>query len=166
MHLLRAVALGALALAGCDDEPGTDPCTHDLKRALLIGAGVGGAFVQFVDGQDVALRPAPQGGFGVDIVVTTVGLNAGLGKEAALLLETLIDGEEVGVFENGAQPLDCADEGGRINAIVVGFDPNRYSSNDDLLSLEGERVELRVTVTDDSGRTVTNSQFVTIRVGG
>ena len=49
---------------------------------------------------------------------------------------------------------------------VVGFDPQVYSSNDDLLVLDGTTVDLVVTVTDEQGNAATVRQPVVIRVGG
>ena len=164
---LRALLLLS-TLLGCDsEEADPDPCTHDFDPAIAIGYGVGGAFEVFTRDQEVGLVIAPQGGFGVDVLVRTEGLAAGDTTLVTLLLEHLIDGEVVGRFENPNQALTCTDEGGLVFGVVVGFDPDDYRTNDDLLRLDGQRVELRVTVTEpDGGARVLATQPVIIRAGG
>ncbi len=163
---MRTVFL-ALCLVGCDStEDPPDPCTHDFEPAIEIGFGVGGAFGRFEEDQEVGLVSAPQGGFGVDVLVRTEGLAAGDDALVTLLLETVLDGEVVGAFENPSQALTCTEEGGLVFGVVVGFDSTDYKNNDDLLRLDGQRVGLRVTVTDADGKRADGVQMVVIRAGG
>ncbi len=166
MKTLLSIALGCLAL-GCDDEAPPDPCAHDFEPRLEIGQGVSDAFLRFGDEEDVGLVVAPQGGFGVDVRVSTIGLVAGEGVLSTLLLETVVDDVVVGSFENPGQKITCVPErGGLITGIVVGFDPDDYATNEDLLRLDGQRVVLRVTVSDQSGVQARGEQPVKIRAGG
>lgn len=156
-----------LVIAGCDSaEPDPDPCTDDFEAAIEIGHGVSGAFERFEPDQEVDLVSAPQGGFGVQVRVRTEGLEAGETALVTLLLETVIEGEVVGSFENPDQALTCTDTGGLVFGVVVGFDSDTYRTNDDLLGLDGQRVDLRVTVTDRVGTSVQGVQPVVIRAGG
>ncbi len=168
MATVLRTSLVLLVLFGCDDDPAPpDPCTHDFETSIAIGHGVGGGFERFTDDQEVGLISAPQGGFGVDVRVRTEGLNASDETLVALLLETLIDDQVVGRFENPSQLLTCTDTGGLVVGIVVGFDSDDYSTNDDLLRLDGQRVGLRVTVTElDGSRQVLGVQPVIISAGG
>ena len=163
-----SLLLGAVLLECGPSVP--DPCRGSEMPEVLLGQGVGGAFVELTDNQDVGLSVAPQGGFGIPVVVQTHGLSAGDLVQSRVLLEVLLgDGTEelLGTFETRA-PLQCRSdgEGGNINGVVVGFDPDRYRTNDDLLALDGQIVELRITVTDEDGRVAVATKPVTMRVGG
>ena len=160
--------LTLLLLVGCGDqeeETGSDPpsCTSTDDASLTIGYGVGEEFTAYEDGAIVGLSVAPQGGFGVAVRASTSGLAAG---EVSVLLETNIDGELAGSFLNESVTLYCQDDGsGLVWGVVVGFDPETYGSNDDLLSLDGEVVDLVVTATDTEGNSATGITPVTISVG-
>jgi hypothetical protein len=167
MHSMLRVLPFLFCVFACDstDDP-PDPCTDDFAPAIEIGYGVSGAFERFTPDQEVSLVIAPQGGFGVDVRVRTQGLVAGQEALVTLLLETLIDDVVVGSFENLDQALTCTDTGGLVFGVVVGFDPDDYATNDDLLALDGQQVDLRVTVTDRDGAVVASVQPVIIRAGG
>lgn len=155
-----------LVLLNCGPS-GPDLCEGDEAPMVLIGQGVGGAFVELEDAQEVTLSVAPQGGFGVPVVVQTQGLVAGDDVQSRVVLEPRQGAEILGTFETRA-PLQCRSDGagGNVVGVVVGFDPDRYRSNDDLLALDGQVVELHITVTDREGRVGVGVKPVTIRVGG
>jgi hypothetical protein len=158
-----------LALAGCgdkSDDSGTEvlSCTSADETSLTIGYGVSDEFTPYESEATVGLSVAPQGGFGVTIRASTTGLAEGV---VSVLLETAIDGEVVGSFLNESVTLYCQDDGtGLLWGVVVGFDPSTYATNDDLLALDGEVVDLVVTATDTSGVSATGTVPVTINVGG
>ena len=160
--------LTLLLLVGCGDkgeETGSEPlsCTSTADANLTIGYGVGEDFTAYDAEAVVGLSVAPQGGFGVAVRASTSGLAAG---EVSVLLETEIDGVPTGSFLNESVTLYCQDDGsGLLWGVVVGFDPDTYGSNDDLLSLDGEVVDLVVTATDTKGNSATGITPVTISVG-
>lgn len=164
---LLPVALLASPSMGCDGNPEpADPCRSGSDPEVLLGKGVGGAFTPYEDGEAVGLSVAPQGGFGVTVVIKTDALAAGEGAIADILMDVEVDGVNDGSFLlEGAALLCAAGEGGRYDGAVVGFDPDKYSTNDDLLGLDGQRVELVVTVTDTEGLSATARQAVTLNVG-
>lgn len=161
--------LTLLSLVACGDkgeETGTEEpsCTSTSDASLTIGYGVGEDFTPYESESVVSLSVAPQGGFGVAVRASTSGLAAG---EVAVLLETVIDDELAGSFLNESVTLYCQDDGsGLLWGVVVGFDAATYSSNDDLLSLDGEVVDLVVTATDTQGNSAVGTILVTINVGG
>ena len=134
-----------------DTDTGPDPCTTWETPAAQLGKGVGGAFVMYNEGDDVGLSIAPQGGFGVTVLVATQGLVAGDGKLADVLLETLIDDVVSGTYLLVDAPFYCNSNGtgGFLSGVVVGFSSSTYSSDDSLLSLNGQAVTLHVGVTDE-----------------
>ena len=156
--------LTLLWLVACGDkgeETGVEvlSCTSSDDASLTIGFGVGEDFTAYETESVVGLSVAPQGGFGVAVRASTSGLADG---EVSVLLETVIDGELVGSFLNESVTLYCQDDGsGLLWGVVVGFDPEIYSSNDDLLSLDGEVVDLVVTATDTTGNSATGTTPVT-----
>mgnify|MGYP000480294305 CR=1 FL=1 len=133
---------------------------------ILLGDGVGGAFAEFEDGQEVGLSVAPQGGFGVAVLVRTDGLAASVDSKADVRLAVEMDGDLVGDFLLEDAALLCQDEGGLISGVVVGFDPDVFSSNDDLVALDGEEVILDVTVTGANGDEANVRKPVVISVEG
>ncbi|MEM7157153.1 MAG: hypothetical protein AAF799_30150 [Myxococcota bacterium] len=156
----------ALLSAGCEEDPAADPCASGANPSVELGKGVGGAFTAYEDGEGVGLAVAPQGGFGVTVVITTEGLAAGSGSTADILMDVEVDGVNDGsFFLEGAALLCEAGVGGRFDGAVVGFDSDKYSSNDDLLSLDGRLIDLVVTVTDVDGNEATARQPVTLNVG-
>ena len=157
----------ALSVAACEEEPAADPCASGANPGVELGKGVGGAFTAYEDGEEVGLAVAPQGGFGVTVVIFTEGLLAGSGSTADILMDVEVDGVNDGSFLlEGAALLCEAGVGGRFDGAVVGFDSDKYSTNDDLLGLDGRLVELVVTVTDADGNEATARQPVTLNVGG
>lgn len=166
--LVAATALLGGIGCGGEDPPETPTpellgCqTHDSPE-IVIGSGTGGIFTPLSDGDEVSLVVAPQGGFGVAVWVQSDGLKTD--DSVDVLLETAIDDMVVGSFLNEGISLYCQDDGsGMLWGVVVGFDPGTYSSNDDLLALNGEVVELLVRVTDTEGRVAHGSVDVTIIV--
>lgn len=135
----------------------------------MLGQGVGGAFAPFADGEAVSLAVAPQGGFGVSVVIRTEGLSAGDDALANVQLDVEIDGVTEGSFLLTDAALLCLDTdggGGLVSGAVVGFDPDRYGTNDDLVSLDGREAVLNVTVIDNGMAMASVQQTVTIQVGG
>ena len=155
--------VSALPTLGCDDE-----CASSDEAVIELGQGVGGAFLPLEDGQVVGLDVAPQGGFGVQTLVATTGLIAGDTKLADVQLDVHIEGAIAGSFllEDGRLLCRGALEGGLVSEVVVGFDQDVYSSEDDLLSLHDQVVELDVTVTDEEGNSANVILPVTINAGG
>lgn len=149
-----------LLLTGC---PGEEDCLSDEDPALVLGQGAGSEFSPFESGDGVTLDVAPQGGFGVSVRASTVGVLVG---NVDVLLEVELDGANVGSFLSRGVPLFCQEDGtGLLWGVVVGFDRNVYSSNDDLLALNDEVVDLVVTVTDQEGTSAEGRASVTIEVG-
>ncbi|MCO4770664.1 MAG: hypothetical protein KDA24_11590 [Deltaproteobacteria bacterium] len=165
MHrcLLALVPASALLLAGCPPTA----CTPSDDPSIQLGSGVGGAFAAYETGEQVGLDIAPQGGFGVTTLILTDGLNATEDELAVAQLDVLIDGVLEGEFTAENNRLLCRSdgEGGQISGVVVGFDSQKYSSNDDLLTLNGQEVDLDVTVTDSLGNSAQVLQRVTVVVG-
>lgn len=162
-HLALLLGLSTVACG----PPVPEACRGSMSPTLAIGSGVGGAFQPFEDNQSVGLTVAPQGGFGVSVVLHTKGLAAGDKLTADATLESLVDGMVSGTFSL-TLPLLCQSNGsgGLVSGVVVGFDPARYGSNDALLSLDGKIVVLRVTVTDTEKRKAVVEKPITLKVGG
>jgi hypothetical protein len=162
--LLFALLIGCPKGPDSGDSGNVDAlCAGEGATSLVLGSGSGSAFEPFTAGQEVALDVAPQGGFGVSVRALTTGLETGT---ISLQVDSLIDGELEGTFTIDAIQLYCQDDGaGLLWGAVVGFDPAVYSSNDDLLALDGELVTLEVTGTDARGVSVTGRSDVTVRVG-
>ncbi|MCP4868532.1 MAG: hypothetical protein GY898_07415 [Proteobacteria bacterium] len=159
--LLLAAAL-PLLLAGCKNcEPASSP-------SVQLGTGQGDRFDVYTDGQEVGLQPAPQGGFGVPVLIGTTGLQTELSNTADATLDVYIGGSPEGTFFSEGLQLVCESdsEGGRIHGQVVGLDKDKYVTNDDLLALDGTEVELQVTVVDVEGNEGAGTQVVTIVYGG
>ena len=159
------------------DEPDTteteDFCASSDMPVITLGQGVGGNFNAYGHGQDVTLTPAPQGGFGISSILRTQGLATGtnLTTDAAFVNITLdveIDGHNEGTFFVEEVSLLCSDPafGGLLTGVVAGFDPGKYTDNDDLLSLDGELVDILASVADERGNVASIRQPVTVRVGG
>ena len=123
-----------------------------------------------IDGAEVGLESAPQGGWGVGVRAMTTGIGSSDGDTphatSAVLLDTYLDGELAGSFLNETVEVYCQDDGtGLIWGVVVGFDPETYDTNEDLLSLDGEEVQLLVEATDGAGRVASGTVDVIITVG-
>ena len=118
----------------------------------------------------MGLESAPQGGWGVGVRALTTGISSSVADTphatSAVLLDTYIDGELVGSFLNETVEVYCQDDGsGLIWGVVVGFDPETYDTNEDLLGLDGQDVQLLVEATDSEGRVATGTVDVLITVG-
>lgn len=138
----------------------------ECAPSVLIGSGVGGIFQPFADGDVVTLDVAPQGGFGVTVKVRSQGLVAGDDAVALIVLDVEQNGENIGTHRQPVSLL-CQDSGeGEVFGVVVGFDPAIYSTNDDLLDLDGAEVTLVITLEDEVGTQVTGSATVVVDVGG
>lgn len=170
VNLYLSAALVALALAACSDDGGggTDLCKSMPPSIASLGEGVGSAFVPYDDLQEVGLAVAPQGGFGVTVLIRTEGLLAGEGLSADVQLNVEMDGAPAGEFllEDAVFACPNKEVGGEIRGVVVGFDPDMYKTNDDLIALDGQEVDLVVTVTATDGETATVRKPLKIRVGG
>jgi hypothetical protein len=167
MRLRLFFVLLAFSVACESEDPGPDPCDVSEDREVLLGQGVGSAFQEFEDEEVVGLNVAPQGGFGVPVEIITRGLLAGDGEEGVARLEVEVDGMLAGSFELTPAVLMCQDDGtgGRITGNVVGFDPDIYDTNDELVALDGTVVVLDVTVTDSAGHESNVRKSVTICAG-
>ncbi len=154
-------------------ETGFDPadsCEGVGETSLEVGFGVGDEFQVYEDGALVGLDVAPQGGFGVPVRARTKGLRTIDGDlphaTSSVLLDTYIDGELAGSFLNETVEVYCQDDGsGLIWGVVVGFDPEIYATNEDLLQLDGQEVMLLVRAMDPEGRTAEGTVDVVISVG-
>ncbi len=173
--MMRACLAGALSLMflGCESDSGgsddSDACVSSQSAAFVsLGQGVGGAYEPFSDGEPVGLAVAPQGGFGVSVLIRTEGLAATEGSVADVQLSVELDGELAGDFLLEGAALLCQPEenAGLISGVVVGFDPSRFATNDDLVDLDGKEVVLDVTVTDSEGNSAQARQPVVISVSG
>jgi hypothetical protein len=169
LQLLTALlTVGVIACGPGDDGGGDDLCESATPATAVLGQGVGGAFLPYGDLEEVPLAVAPQGGFGVTVIIRTTGLVAGTGLTADVQLNVEQGGQLAGEFLQENTALSCRDKdiGGEVRGVVVGFDPDIYKTNDDLIALDGEVVELVVTVTASNGETATVRKSLTIRVGG
>ena len=173
------IAVAALLLlAGCPGEtpakesvPGVDlnNCESSDDPEVFLGRGVGGAFESLEEGAQVGLSVAPQGGFGVSVLVGTRGLQAGEGEvvEADLTaVSSAVEGSEA-TFSLDAV-LHCMDDGpdgvqGVIYGVVVGFSSSL--NNDQLLAMNGQPATLTVVVRDAAGVEASVDQEVTLIVG-
>ncbi len=186
---MRDLVLSLFLTAGCSKEPedtGTitdtdtdtdtdtevdlSSCESQTETSIVLGRGVAGAFEPLEPGAQVGLAVAPQGGFGVTVLINTVGIKTSPDAYTDLVnmqLDTLIEGTLVGTFLQEGAVLLCQSDGsgGVIYGVVVGFDPNVYKTNDDLLALDGQAVDLSVTITDVNGASASVIQPVTIVVG-
>jgi hypothetical protein len=160
MRLLFLLAL--TPLLGC----AADLCAPSDDPSILLGDGVGGAFVEYEDEQEVPLRSAPQGGFGVTVLVATFGLPAAEDTLADVQLDVRQGGELKGSFLSRNAPLRCrsAEEGGLITDVVVGFDGAQFPTLDDFIDLNGTVVDLEVGVITHDGPTAAIVKPVTIHV--
>ena len=163
----------ACLLVACTDKSGDtaeDLCPVSGEPSLTIGYGVGDQFTPYEEGAEVGLESAPQGGWGVGVRALTTGISSSVADTphatSAVLLDTYIDGELVGSFLNETVEVYCQDDGsGLIWGVVVGFDPETYDTNEDLLGLDGQDVQLLVEATDSEGRVATGTVDVLITVG-
>ena len=155
--------LGACSNDGEDTGP-VDPCADLGSPSLVLGTGAGGEFNTISPGDALGLAAAPQGGFGVPVRARTTGLVADAPVD--VLLETEIDGVLTGTFLNEGVQLYCQEDGtGMLWSITVGFDPATYATNDDLLALDGQEVNLVVEADDGQGHTAVGEVLVVISVG-
>jgi hypothetical protein len=163
MRLLLLLVLLPLLIAGC--VPTT--CTATAEASIELGQGIAEAFEAYVDGQTVTIEPASQGGFGFPILVQSVGLQAGENQDATVTMDTVVEGVSTGTWTQNTQ-LTCPDErGGRTPSVLhVGFDPDVYETTDDFIDLQGETIELDVTMTDQEGNSASVIQRVTLALGG
>ncbi len=161
----------AVAACGGGDEPADtgysveELCAGAGPVSLEIGTGTGDEFFPLEDGDVVGLDVAPQGGFGVSVRVRTHGLVTG--QPVGLLLEAERNGVNEGSFYIDSVLLYCQDDGsGLLWGVVVGLDTSIYATNDDLLALDGELIDLVVTATDVEGDVASGRVTVEIDVGG
>lgn len=170
--------LFTLFVACGDDEPTTGetgtpvdlgPCQASEAPEVFLGRGVGGAFVPIQDGDELGLTAAPQGGFGVSVLVGTRGMQAGVDQVASATLTASSAAVETSsaTFTLYAA-LECKTDGpdgaqGVIYGVVVGFASSL--SNSDLLAMNGQPADLVVEVTDSAGHTASVTQTVTLVVG-
>ncbi len=155
--------LTALILFACDggttttDSATTGPfdgCSTDAAQNVQLGHLVGTAFTPFQTDEEVQLESAPQGGVGVSVSIRTAGLKTGAPVD--VLLEPWWNGARQGSFVSEGVTLYCTEElsgdlWGVVNGSVVGFDPDLYATDEQLVVLDGEIVDLLVGVTDEEG---------------
>ena len=145
-------------------------CAGEGEPSMEIGYGTGSEFWPFEPGAEVGLAPAPQGGYGVWVRARTSGIQAAQGdtphSTSAVLLETYIGGELAGSFLNETVEVYCQEDGsGLLWDVAVGFDPETYATNDDLLALNGQEVQLFVEATDTRGQIISGAVDVIVAVG-
>ena len=155
-------------LVGCpgptDDTGDPVTCDEDEDATLTLGHGSGETFVPFVGDEVVGLDAAPQGGVGVTIRAKTTGLSTE--EPIELQMDVYLDTDLAGSFTIESIVLYCQEDGtGLVWGAVVGFDPDEYSSNDDLLALNGQTGSLEVTATDQHGTTAVGTADVILQVG-
>lgn len=174
----RVGCLAALVAVGCDKDEGTgdtgtpldlSACESGDAPEVFLGRGVGGAFEYLEDGASLGLTSAPQGGFGVSVLVGTRGLQAGPDDVVTAELTATSDAVEnsAATFTLGAA-LECKTDGpdgpqGVVYGVVVGF--NSSLSSDNLLAMNGQPALLTVSVTDANGVTASVDQTVSLVVG-
>lgn len=151
------------SLTACPAGP-VDPCAAADDSFIVLGDASSGGFSAFEDGQTIGVVAAPQGGFGVPLLVRTHGLTAASGAKADVRLVVEFEGERVGDFVLAGAALLCREQGGLIAGVVAGFDPEEFTSSEDLDVLDGEQVILDVSVTGSTGREASVRQPVTISV--
>ncbi len=135
------------------------------KPTATIGYGAAEEFTAYEAGDSVGLVVAPQGGFGISVRLWTTALQCDAPVE--VLMETWLGDERTGTFTNPSVQLYC--QGGSkamLWGIVVGFDPEVYSTNEDLLDLDGETIRLEITATDSEGTAATGEVDIVVDVGG
>ena len=175
---MNRVVWGIIVLAGCQAEGEGTPAAEDTGTELpvgcrgegepeaFLGRGVGGAFEPLAEGASIGLSVAPQGGFGVSVLIGTRGLQAGpseiVSAELTAVSEAVEGSEATFVLEAA---LQCQTEGdhGVVYGVVVGFSSSL--SNDDLLAMNGADAYLTVSVADALGRSAEVTQTVTLVVG-
>ena len=167
---MRWTLLIALLTLACTKEPSDDSdpeasgCNGGGTKSVTIGQGSGSAFYPIETGAGVGLDIAPQGGFGVSVRAETTGLKADDLVDVNLITE--IAGEQTGEFLNEGVQLYCQESGhGLLWGVVVGFDPEVFATNDDLLELNGEEVDLILEITDSRSKTATGRITVKIETG-
>lgn len=162
------LSLVLVLASSCEEDDPEQLCVAEANPTVELGQGVGGAFEPLTEGQVVGLAIAPQGGFGVTVLIQTHGLIASDDSVSTAQLDIEIGGQPAGDFLLDPAPLLCqADGTGRISVgTVVGLDPDIYKTNDDLLALDGVEATLDVTVTDEEGNSANTRQVVTISAGG
>jgi hypothetical protein len=168
--LLTTISCLLFACTDKGNDSGSDLCPVRGEPSLTIGYGVGDQFSPYEDGAEVELESAPQGGWGVGVRALTSGIGSSAGDTphatSAVLLDTYLDGELAGSFLNETVEVYCQDDGaGLIWGVVVGFDPEIFDTNEDLLALNGEEVQLVVEATDGEGRIASGTADVIITVG-
>jgi len=144
-----------------------DPCESSDMPSAVLGNGVGGAFAAFSDNAEVSLSVAPQGGFGVSVIVRTVGLAAGATSQlGSVQLNVEDQGVVIGEFLQENQPIACRGivAGGEVRNVVVGFDPETYNSPEEIATLNNRIFTLAVTVKDAVGGSAVVRTPVTIVV--
>jgi hypothetical protein len=159
-----------LGLTGCvtgseeDEDSGSSAagCVAERSPSLSIGQGSDDDFIELTDSDEVGLSGAPGGGIGVAVRARTTGLVAD--EWVDVLMVTRIDGEEVGSYLAENTYLHCHDDGmGLMWDLLVRFDPNIFSTNKDLMGLDGEEVDLGVTAYDVAGSEAEDWVSVVIR---
>jgi hypothetical protein len=144
-------------------------CESSDAPEVFLGRGVGGAFELLEDNEALGLTAAPQGGFGVSVLVGTRGLQAGPDE----IVSAELTAESPSVKNSGATfaldaVLDCKSDGpdgpqGIIYGVVVGFASSL--SNTNLLTMNGQPAILTVSVTDAIGNVGSVEHTVTLIVG-
>jgi len=166
--LIRWLPVLGIALGCSGDRGDTDLTVEELcegqgPKDVQIGTGAGSQFTPLKNGDVATLEVAPQGGFGVAIRASTLGLRAD--DVVELRLDTELDGTLSDSFTNDVQ-LFCQDDGsGLLTNVVVGLDREVYKTLDDLIPLDGRDVDLIVFVTDGRGASAESRVTVEMAVG-
>lgn len=166
MSAARRLGLLALALAAACAEPSA--CEHDDEPVLALGLASTGDFTPLVDGATLPISRAPQGGSGLPVRVRTRGLVASNTATATVTLSLTLDGMPAGTFTLEGYPLLCEGReiGGSLGVQVVPIDPDRYSTAEQLMELDGASAEISVEAEDDDGRLASATAAVVLAYDG
>lgn len=151
---MRVIVRSAIVVAccGCGDKDFSpaELCAGAGEVSVELGHGTGADFTAFEAGEDVDIAIAPQGGYGVNVRVMTLGLVAN--NAVTLELSSTHLGESTGSFNWGEIPLYCLDDGhGLLWGAVVPFDPELFPDVESLSALDGEPIHMSVELVDAEG---------------
>jgi hypothetical protein len=162
--LLACVLL--FACGGSEGESSaTQACLWDAKPRVWFGLVEHDVFSPLEDGEELELRTSPQGGFGLLVHIETTGLGPDEEHAVNIQIDTFLDDTDVGGFVLSGAKLACdGAQPGRFGAMLLTLDQEAYVTMEDVLVLEGERLDLQARVTDDAGTSAETTASVTIAV--
>ncbi|MCB9760932.1 MAG: hypothetical protein H6739_13925 [Alphaproteobacteria bacterium] len=154
-----------LLAPGCGEKEYTvdELCAGEGPVEMTLGPGTGDGFTPFVEGEEVDIAIAPQGGYGIEVRASTLGLLTN--RRVQVTVSSYWGDETTGTFLWGAQPLYCMEDGaGLMWGVVVPFDPELFPTVEDLAVLDGERVTLELVAVDEEGDQAVGQVEVIVRV--